>query len=243
MMQAGGAARGVDRRHALAAMQVRRAALQGISLALMVLAVGSGCASRQRAYEKTLRSCSTSGDAGRRVERRGSVDGYGGLVSSGAGGARNEVTEIRDDCVYTVEVRHAERRWAVTGLSWVGGYVASKRGDRVAFLAQDWEGWHVVVTGAPGPASTARARGRCSPHGEHVMFVDHTDGRGGRVIVDGKEVARAPFGIDTGAYGFTSDGRYLVGIRTEDDGLRVDAGGVLGPRLDTRSKGPRSSPA
>ncbi len=221
-------------------MQVKRAALQGLSLALMVLAVGSGCASRQRAYEKALRSCSTSGDAGRRVERRGSVDGYGGLVSSGAGGARNEVTEIRDDCVYTVEVRHAERRWAVTGLSWVGGYVASKRGDRVAFLAQDREGWHVVVDGVLGPGFDGTSAGPVfSADGEHVMFVDHTDGRGGRVIVDGKEVARAPFGIDTGAYGFTSDGRYLVGIRTEDDGLRVDAGGVLGPRLDTRSKGPK----
>lgn len=207
-------------------------------VSLLVLVLCGGCAARQRGHEKTLRECSTSGDAGRHRERRGTVDGTGGLSTLGDQ-SRNQVTEIRDDCVYTVKVRAGDRGWEVDGLSWVGSYAASKRGDRVAFVAQDREGWHVIVDGERGPAfDGTSAAATFSADGVHVMFVGFTEGRSGRVFVDGKEVARAPFGIDNGAYGFTSDGRYLVGIRTEDGGVQVSAGGVLGPRLDTRFTGP-----
>jgi hypothetical protein len=97
----------------------------------------------------------------------------------------------------------------------------------------------VVVDGERGPAfDGTSASATFSADGVHVMFVGFTEGRSGRVFVDGREVARAPFGIDNGAYAFTSDGRYLVGIRTEDGGVQVSAGGVLGPRLDTRFTGP-----
>ena len=208
-------------------------------LALLFLSAhGVGCAGRQAGYEKSLRECGTSGDAGRRVQRKAGVDANGGL-SAPVDRAGNEVTEVRSDCVYSVAVQAGSRSWQVTDLSWVGEYAASPQGDRVAFTAQSRDGWHVVVDGALGPAYDGTlGRATFSGDGTHVMFVGFVTGSGGRVVVDGKEVASAPFGIDHGARGFTSGGRYLVAIRTKDDGLQVSASGVLGPRLDSNGSGP-----
>jgi len=210
------------------------------SSALIVFALTASCAPREAAHEKTLQECSTSGNAGRRLERRGGVDGYGGLSSVAVDLDQHEVTEIRENCVYTVKVRAGAKSWEVSGLSWVGEYAASPRGDRAAFIAQDRAGWHVVVDGALGPAFDGTiGRAKFSADGQHVMFVGHMDESGGHVFVDGEEVAHAPYGTDSGAFDFTRAGRYLVAIRTADGGVQVNAGGVLGPRLDTNANGPK----
>jgi hypothetical protein len=218
-------------------MLARDDVVHWLTLLTIVSALAS-CASPQRAYDKTLRSCRSSGDAGRRVEKRYGVGPSGQLLEGGGDRSAREITELRDDCLFTVTARTRTKRWELSGLSWAGDYVASRDGERVAFTAQDRAGWHVVVDGELGPAfDGTSSKATFSNDGQHVMFVGYMEGSNGHVFVDGREVARAPFGIDHGAHTFTSDGRYLIALRTEDGGLQVSAGGVLGPRFDSDLKG------
>ena len=141
---------------------------------------------------------------------------------------------MRSDCVFTVEAHAGSHVWKNEGFAYVDQYAESPTGDHLAFVAQDRDGWHVVVDGVLGPAFEGISKGPAfSLDGRHVAYVGATESLEGHVMVDGKEALPAPMGIDQGAWGFTSDGRYVVAIRTSDGGLEVVVGGAKGPRFDS----------
>jgi hypothetical protein len=128
-------------------------------------------------------------------------------------------------CEYTVRIEARDRVWEREHYLYVNdtSFVTDASARRLAFVAHDAAGEHVIVDGVESPAYASLAfLPRFSPNGAHVGYVAR-DQEGFVAVVDGKPQQRA-WKVHHNVFHMLDDGRAVIAAIRQDGLIDVMVG-------------------